>query len=780
MVVVLFLFSFSFSFADISKTVNYQGKITTRSNGILLADGTYDMRFKIYDALTEGNLLWTGTHTTSNGNPVSITSGVFSVLLGSGSGNTLDLDFSTNSYYLEVSIYNTDTTSWEDFSPRKQIASVPQAYNANSIIGNGNINLSNTSASQDAAVITYNPTSGSNDALEVVYGSGGGSGTALKITQSGSGDILRLYDDSTQVFTVLDGGNVGIGTTSPDSKLDIGGVNGNYGTLGIVSDSNHKALNIEENSGGESWQIGVNASGDLVFMDSNAEIANASMVIQDGGYVGIGTTSPDAPLKVSASFDHISGYGVGTFINTYAGSESSVGVYGESQTEGNGFGGYFIGDSTGVVGESYYGGTTVGSYIGVSGSATGANSGSNFGGYFGASGAVSNYGIFADASGGTYNYAIYSQNGINFFTDNVGIGVTDPQARLDVSGGSIQTDTQLISTVTTGTAPLAVTSTTAVTNLNADLLDGNDATAFATSNHTHSSLTQGNGITSFTYDGGSTQTVALGNLTSDWSQTGAYDIVLGNGTFNNTSASADLYATGNIEADGTIYGTFSGSGASLTSIPESSISDGSLLARVAGSETISGGWTFTSEPTLSGSGRHLRQMKISPEYTGAVLTAFYGSGTDTSINGTMTSDTEPSADSLRTYYEWTSSQSSLNYYTVAIRVALPSDFSAWATSDAIQVDFDTESTSTSDNILGVYVYNGDDTPGTAVASSTSNASSVADTWTTVSIDDSAIDDGSAPDWDDGGETAVIYLRMGSLSDNFVRIGDIKLNYLSKW
>jgi len=515
-------------------------------------------------------------------------------------------------------------------------------------------------------------------------------------------------------------------------------------------------------------------------MDSNAEIANASMVIQDGGYVGIGTTSPDAPLEVSASFNHIDGYGVGTFINTYAGSESSVGVYGESQTDGNGFGGYFIGDSTGVVGESYYDGTTVGNYIGVSGSATGANSGSNFGGFFSASGASSNYGIFVDASSGTYNYAIYSQSGLNIFTDNVGIGVIDPQARLDVSGGSIQTDTQLISTVATGTAPLAVTSTTAVTNLNADLLDGNEATAFATSSHTHSNLTQGNGITSFTYNGSSAQTIALGALTANWSQTGAYDIVLGDGTFNNTSAYADLYATGNIEADGTIFGTFSGSGASLTSIPESSISDGSLLARVAGSESISGVWEFTAEPLLSGAGRHVRQMKISPEYTGAVLTAFYGSGTDTSINGTMTSDTEPSADELRTYYEWTSSQSSLNYYTVAIRVALPSDFSAWTTSDAVQVDFNTESTSTSDNVVSVYIYNGDDTPGTAVASSTSNASSTADTWTSVSIDDSAIDDASAPEWDAPGETAVIYLRMGSLSDNFVRIGDIKLNYLSKW
>lgn len=44
---------------------------------------------------------------------------------------------------------------------------------------------------------------------------------------------------------------------------------------------------------------------------------------------------------------------------------------------------------------------------------------------------------------------------------------------------------------------------------------------------------------------------------------------------------------------------FSGSGASLTSIPETAITDGSLLARVADNETVSGSWTFSGNPTVS-------------------------------------------------------------------------------------------------------------------------------------------------------------------------------------
>jgi len=200
--------------------------------------------------------------------------------------------------------------------------------------------------------------------------------------------------------------------------------------------------------------------------------------------------------------------------------------------------------------------------------------------------------------------------------------------------------------------------------------------------------------------------------------------------------------------------------------------------------SFDGSGAIDSMADLTGAGRRSRKITLSPEYSGAALSTFYGSGTDSSITGTMTSDAEPSADALRTYYDWKSTEATLQYYTVAVRIRLPQDFSDWAASNALQIDINTENTSSSNNLVSVYVYNGDDTPGTAVTTDLSNVSSSGDTWETVTIDDSSLDTGGTPYWDGAGETGVIYLRLGSKDDTddgyHARIGDITLNYLSKW
>jgi len=69
----------------------------------------------------------------------------------------------------------------------------------------------------------------------------------------------------------------------------------------------------------------------------------------------------------------------------------------------------------------------------------------------------------------------------------VGAAALSAQTSIQASG-NIETAEQLVSTQAQGTAPLEVTSTTVVSNLNADLLDGNHSTDFAGASATAAEL----------------------------------------------------------------------------------------------------------------------------------------------------------------------------------------------------------------------------------------------------------------------------------------------------
>lgn len=81
--------------------------------------------------------------------------------------------------------------------------------------------------------------------------------------------------------------------------------------------------------------------------------------------------------------------------------------------------------------------------------------------------------------------------------------------------------------------------------------------------------------------------ILLQNSASDVS--GNFDIIKDGGGQLSYNPSTNIFTAG----------TFNGSGANLVGIPETAISDGALLARNAGTETISGAWTFSGLATFS-------------------------------------------------------------------------------------------------------------------------------------------------------------------------------------
>jgi hypothetical protein len=157
---------------------------------------------------------------------------------------------------------------------------------------------------------------------------------------------------------------------------------------------------------------------------------------------------------------------------------------------------------------------------------------------------------------------------------------------------------------------------------------------------------------------------------------------------------------------------------------------------------------------------------LSAEYPGAVLAA------DGTANvGAMTSDAEGSSSDSMNYYEWTSSETTLQDYDVRLRFTIPHDFSSWGT-NAFTLNFATEANSSTNNKVDIYVY--EENSGTVDDSSTNQYSSSAGVWKTTTIQGADLGDCNA-----AGETCVIFLRMYSANDNYVRVGDIDVNYNRK-
>jgi len=216
-----------------------------------------------------------------------------------------------------------------------------------------------------------------------------------------------LPADRTEKMSILGNGNVGIGTTTPDEKLDITGGylkfnGGDYGLKGSASLTyNPVSDHYFQSNGTEKMRI---ASTGIVYIMGATPSVNNSLQLGYNSTAG----SAEISAKSTAGNTHFE------FYTSNAGTTSE-----KLRIKHNG-----------NVGINY---TTAPYKLSVKEDGTATT---NIGIYALANGAgTNNYAIYADANSGTStNFGIYSNSGTNAFLGSVGIGTDSPGTKLDIGG----------------------------------------------------------------------------------------------------------------------------------------------------------------------------------------------------------------------------------------------------------------------------------------------------------------------------------------------------------
>lgn len=300
--------------------MTYQGFLVDAA-GTPLATNTpanYPVNFRIYNAPVGGALIWSELQV------VTVDKGQFSVVLGEGTAITGEpagarptlsqvfTNATASDLFIEIEVSINSTL--QKIQPRLRLVSSPYAFtsaSANRLVAanngstfvsynagatraevTGNLFVSGTISGNGSGLTGLTPSQiPALNASSITSGTLGDGFLSVNVARRNSGNA---FSGGNQTIT---GGNLGVGTTTPNFGLSLGGGFANT-KLALYDAGASSAFGLGAQSG--QFRFHLNTSADrFSFLSDPAgtEIATLS----GGGNLGIGTNSPQARLHISSS-----------------------------------------------------------------------------------------------------------------------------------------------------------------------------------------------------------------------------------------------------------------------------------------------------------------------------------------------------------------------------------------------------------------------------------------------------------------------------------------------
>ena len=339
--------------AATSSTLNFQGRILS-STGSVVADGTYNIRFKIYDGGTAGGpagageanagtLLWTDTRYDQNGGTagldyrVTVKYGYFSVALGDTVNGGTAFPSTINwdqELWLTMDIggtAQTATPTWDGEmlatgNKRFRLTAVPYAFSAGTALGvTSNPTTTASTNSGNVTIATGNASGATSNSGNLTIDTGTATGTA---------GTISLGASNTSAITL---GRSGITTTNNGALTVTQLLTGNLGLTvsgAAISLNNNSNFAVNIGTGAANTQTVTIGGGNGTFslQTTNIDISTAGAISGVTGYAqssgafafsGAGNFSVD-----SAAFDVTAAGAVsGVTTLTTSGNITSTGGY---------------------------------------------------------------------------------------------------------------------------------------------------------------------------------------------------------------------------------------------------------------------------------------------------------------------------------------------------------------------------------------------------------------------------------------------------------------------